>query len=92
LLLERLLGGFMTARIVEARPDSLIVRVESLHSKYPEAQRRASERGMLTIPCALLHEVPEPGDVVRCRKGLSPALDEAWRAARRRELGIEPLR
>jgi hypothetical protein len=91
-LLERLLGGFLTVRVVEARPDSLIVQVETLHSKYPEAVRQARERGMLTVPCGLLREVPDPGEILRCRKGLSQALDEAWREARRRELGIEPER
>ena len=34
----RLLGGFMTAEVVEARPDALILRVESVHSKFPEAE------------------------------------------------------
>ena len=47
---------------------------------------------MLTVPCGLLRDVPEPGEILRCRKGLSQALDEAWREARRRELGIEPER
>lgn len=91
-LLERLLGGFMTVRVVEARPDSLIVQVESVHSRYPEAIRRASERGTLAVPCGLFPEAPQPGDVIRCRKGLSQGLDEAWRQERRRELGIEPER
>ena len=88
--LARLLGGFMTARIVEARPDSLILRVESLHTKYPEAERRATERGTLTVPCGVFRETPEPGQLVRCEKGLTPGLDEAWTEARRKaELGIE---
>ena len=91
-LLERLLGGFVTAKVVEARSDSLILRVETLHSKYPEAERQAKERGNLTVPCGLLRDVPEPGEIIRCRKGLSQALDEAWRDARRRDLGIEPAR
>ena len=91
-LLERLLGGFVTAKVVEARSDSLILRVETFHSKYPEAERQAKERGNLTVPCGLLRDVPEPGEIIRCRKGLSQALDEAWRDARRRDLGIEPAR
>ena len=86
----RLLGGFMTAEVVEARPDSLILRVESLHTKYPEAERRATERGTLTVPCGVFRETPEPGQLVRCQKGISPGLDEAWSEARRKaELGIE---
>ncbi len=80
-LLERLLGGFVTAKVVEARSDSLILRVETFHSKYPEAERQAKERGNLTVPCGLLRDVPEPGEIIRCRKGLSQALDEAWRDA-----------
>jgi hypothetical protein len=91
-LLERLLGGFVTAKVVEARSDSLILRVETFHSKYPEAERQAKERGNLTVPCGLLRDVPELGEIIRCRKGLSQALDEAWREARRRDLGIEPAR
>ena len=88
--LARLLGGFMTARAVEARPDSLILRVESVHTKYPEADRRAKERGTLTVPCGIFREAPEPGQLVRCEKGLTPSLDEAWSEARRKvELGIE---
>jgi hypothetical protein len=88
--LERLLGGFMTARVVEARPDSLIMRVETIHSKYPEAERRATERGTLIVPCGVFREAPAVGVLVRCEKGLSPSLDEAWREARRKvELGIE---
>ena len=88
--LERLLGGFMTARVVEARPDSLIMRVETTHSKYPEAEQRAMERGTLTVPCGIFRQAPAVGVLVRCEKGLSPGLDEAWREARRKvELGIE---
>jgi ankyrin repeat protein len=88
--LARLLGGFMTAKVVEARPDSLILRVESLHTKYPEAERRATERGTLTVPCGVFRKTPEPGQLVRCEKGLTPGLDEAWSEARRKaELGIE---
>ena len=53
---------------------------------------RQSE-GTLTIPAALLHDVPEAGVLVeRSRKGLSPVLDEAWSKAHRRDLGIEPVR
>jgi Ankyrin repeats (3 copies)/Ankyrin repeat len=87
---KRLLGGFITAEVVEARPDSLILRVETVHSKFPEAEQRAKERGTLTVPCGIFHEASEPGQVVRCQKGLTPGLDEAWTEARRKaELGIE---
>jgi hypothetical protein len=80
----------MTARIVEVRPDSLILRVESVHTKFSEADRRATERGTLTVPCGVFREAPEPGQLVRCEKGLTPSLDEAWSEARRKvELGIE---
>src|SRR5512147_1873773 len=88
-LLERLLGGFMTARVVEARRNSLIVLVETLHSRYPEAERQAREGGTLTIPCGLLPEPPKVGDRLSCQKGLTRELSEAWREARRRDLGIE---
>ena len=90
--LERVLGGFLTARVVEARGDSLIVRVEELHSTYPEAERQAKGRGMLAIPCGFLPEPPGPGDYLRCHKGLTQDLNEAWREARQRDLGIEPVR
>jgi len=90
--LERLLAGFITVKIVEARPDSLILRVESLHVRFSDAERVATERGTLTIPAALLRDVPEVGELIQCRKGLSPVLDEAWSEARRRDLGIEPVR
>ena len=90
--LERLLAGFITVKIVEARPDSLILQVESLHVRYSDAERVATERGTLTLPAALLHDVPEVGELIQCRKGLSPVLDEAWSEARRRDLGIEPVR
>ena len=87
---ERLLAGFMTVKVVEARPDSLVVQVETLHSIYPEAEWQATERGTLTVPCGVFHDAPEPGQLVRCEKGLSPGLDEAWSEARRKvELGIE---
>ena len=90
--LKLLLGGFLAVKVMEAGPDSLIIRVESLHSKYPEAERRATERGTLVVPRGVLRDVPEPGDLIRCRKGLSPALDEAWSAAHRNDLGHEPMR
>ena len=80
--LERLLAGFITVKIVEARPDSLILQVESLHVRFSDAERVATERGTLTIPAALLHDVPEAGELIQCRKGLSPVLDEAWSEAR----------
>jgi hypothetical protein len=94
--LERLLGGFAIAKVIEARPDSLIMRVESVHSIYPEAYWQAKERGLIAIPAGLLREVPEPGHYIGCPRGLSPILDEAWdkawRVARRKDLGIEPVR
>jgi Ankyrin repeats (3 copies) len=87
---RRLLGGFLTAHVVEARPDSLIVRVETIHSKFPEAERQAKQCGTLTVPCGVFSERPHIGDLVRCEKGLTPGLDEAWSEARRKaELGIE---
>ena len=87
---KRLLGGFMTAEVVEARSDSLILRVETIHSKFPEAERQAKQCGTLTVPCAVVPERPHIGDLVRCEKGLTPGLDEAWSEARRKaELGIE---
>ena len=90
--LKQLLAGFIAVRVVEARPNSLILRVESLHVRYTDAERVATERGTLTIPAALLHDVPKAGDLIECRKGISPALDDAWSQARRRDLGIEPVR
>ena len=87
--LERLLAGFMTAQVVEARPDSLILWVESVHSRFTEADRRATERGTLTIPSGAFREAPIPGQLIRCEKGLTPALDEAWNRAHKRDLGIE---
>ena len=94
--LERLLGGFLTAKVVAVRPDSLVMQVESVHWKYPDAEREAKERGTFTLPRGLFRKVPEAGDCLRCAKGVSPVLDEvwdkAWRVARQRDLGIEPER
>jgi hypothetical protein len=90
--LQRLLGGFMTVRVVETRPDSLVVRVEGCHSKYPDAQWEAKEQGAITVPSGLLPEVPEVGDLIECPKGLSPTLDRVWRDARSKDLGIERVR
>jgi hypothetical protein len=90
--LERVLGGFLTARVVEARGDLLIVRVEGLHSKYPEAKRQAREGRMLTIPAGLLPEPPDPGEYLKCHKTLTQDLSEAWRETRRRDLGLELVR
>jgi Ankyrin repeats (3 copies) len=94
--LERLLAGFATAKVIEARSDSLIMRVESVHSIYPEAYWQAKERGLIAIPAGLLRDLPEPGHYIECPRGLSPVLDEAWdkawRVARRKDLGIEPVR
>lgn len=88
--LERRLGGFMTAQVIEVRPDSLLVRVETLPSQFPEAERQAKERGTRTVPCGRFGQVPTPRDLVRCEKGLTPGLGEAWPEARRKlELGIE---
>jgi ankyrin repeat protein len=89
---ERLLAGFMTVKVVEARPDSLVVQVESLHSIYPEAEWRAQERGTFTVPCAPFRDVHAPGDLIRCQKGLSLALDEAWSHAHKRDIDIEQER
>ena len=50
----------------------------------------ATERGTLTVPCGVFRHAPAVGDLVRCQKGLSPGLDEAWSEFRRKaELGIE---
>jgi len=86
---ERLLGGFMTAQVLEVQANSLKVRVESVHSKYPEVERLARERGALILPCGLLDDVPEPGDILRCAKGLAHGQDKVWRATHRRRLDIE---
>ena len=73
---ERLLGGFLTAQVLEVQANSLKVRVESVHSKYPEVERLARERGALILPCGLLDDVPEPGDILRCAKGLAHGQDK----------------
>ena len=86
---KRLLGGFMTVKVVEARPNSLVVQVESLHSIFPDAEWRAQERGTMTVPCGIFPEIPKLGDLVGCQKGISPVLDEAWSHAHKRDLGIE---
>jgi hypothetical protein len=91
-LLERLLGGFMTAKVVEVRRDSLVMQVENVHWKFPAAEREAKERGMLMLPRGLFYELPAPGDLIRCAKHLTRDVSEAWRVARRRDLGIEPQR
>src|SRR5512142_3235563 len=89
---KRLLGGFITAQVLEVQANSLRVRVESVHSKYPEAERQATERGALILPCGLLDDVPEPGDILRCAKGLAHGQDKVWRATHRERLDSEPER
>ena len=54
------------------------MRVESVHSIYPEAYWQAKERGLIAIPAGLLRDLPEPGHYIGCPRGLSPILDEAW--------------
>ena len=91
-LFERVLGGFLTARVIETRGNSLIVRVEGVHWRYTEAERQARGRDMLALPCGLLPEPPDLGDYLKCHKTLTQDLNEAWREARQRDLGIEPVR
>src|SRR5512135_1982378 len=55
----RLLSGFMTAHVVDVRPDSLVVKVESLHSNFLEAESHAKLHGTLTIPCGLFLQRPQ---------------------------------
>ncbi|HMB03106.1 MAG TPA: hypothetical protein VKP69_05110 [Isosphaeraceae bacterium] len=43
----------------------------------------------MAIPCGVFRERPAPGNLVRCEKGLSLDLDEAWSNARKRDIGIE---
>ena len=78
----------MTAQVLEVQANSLKVRVESVHSKYPEVERQARERGALILPCALLDDVPEPGDILRCAKGLGMAR-RSMAPTHRRRLDIE---
>ena len=86
---ERLLGGFMTARVLEVQGNSLKVQVVSVHSKYPEVERQARERGALILPCGYLDDVPEPGDILRCAKGLAHGQEKIWHATHRTDLDIE---
>ena len=86
---ERLLGGFMTARVLEVQGNSLKVQVVSVHSKYPEVEQQARERGALILPCGYLDDVPEPGDILRCAKGLALGQEKIWHATHRRDLDIE---
>jgi ankyrin repeat protein len=86
---ERLLGGFMTARVLEVQGNSLKVQVVSVHSKYPEVEQQARERGALILPCGYLDDVPEPGDILRCAKGLALGQEKIWHAMHRRDLDIE---
>ena len=100
--LELLLGGFLAVKVVAAKPDWLGISVEEVHVSYLEAERQAKHEGTLTIPAKLFPKLPEAGDCLIYRKGLSPVLDEAWRRewqrrgwweeSRRRDLGIEPER
>jgi hypothetical protein len=88
-----LLGGFTTVKVIEAQADSLIIRVESHHGRFTDAEREARERDALTIPTRLFRgDIPEQGAHLRCERGLLPVLDEVWREARRRDLGIELTR
>jgi hypothetical protein len=98
--LQQVLGGFVNMRIVGVRLDSLLLEVENVHPRYPDAECEARERGTLTVPAALLHDVPARGELIPYRKGLVPLLDKAWGQAmretieneRRRDLGFEPVR
>ena len=98
--LQQVLGGFVNMRIVGVRLDSLLLEVENVHPRYPDAECEARERGTLTVPAALLHDVPARGELIPYRKGLVPLLDKAWGQAmretieneRRKDLGIEPAR
>src|SRR5512135_996516 len=66
------------------------VTPESFHSNFLEAESHAKHRGTLTIPCGLFPQRHHLGALLRCEKGLTPGLDEAWEQARRQtELGIE---
>ena len=86
---ERLLGGFLTARVLEVQGNSLRVQVESLHWKYTKVEQQARERGTLILPCGYLDDVPEPGDILRCAKGLAHGQEKIWRATHRRGRDIE---
>jgi hypothetical protein len=92
--LRGLLGGFTTVKVLDTWRDSVIICVEGHHGRFPAAEREAKEQGGLTVPTNLVfgRDVPEPGQRIRCGKELSPALEVAWSEARRRDLGIEPVR
>jgi len=60
--LERLLAGFAIARVIEARPNSLIMQVESVHTIYPEAYWHAQEQGMVAIPATRFPAAPSRGE------------------------------
>ena len=95
-MLRGLLGGFTTVKVTEALQDrSLIVRIEGHHGRWPDALQEARERGGLAVSSNLVfgRDAPEPGQLVRCRKGLSPVLDHEWAERHDRQLqcdrGIE---
>jgi hypothetical protein len=93
--LAQLLGGFVVLKIIEARPDLLILRVgEDRYTRYTDAEREAQQRGTLVYGVRCLDDLPPPNSagLIRCPKGLSSILDEAWKEARRQELGIRTVR
>ncbi|HMB03463.1 MAG TPA: hypothetical protein VKP69_06945, partial [Isosphaeraceae bacterium] len=79
-MLREVLGGFTTVKVTDVWQDSLIVRVEGHHGRYPAALREAQERGALIVPSNLVfgRDLPEPGQVVRCGKRPLPIPDNEW--------------
>ena len=97
--LQQVLGGFVNMRIVRVRLDSLLLEVENVHPRYPDAESEAKERGRSPSRPHSCTMCPR-GELIPYRKGLVPLLDKAWGQAmretieneRRRELGFEPVR
>lgn len=79
-LLRGFLGGFTTVKVTEARPDSVVIRVEGHHGRYLDALQAEEERRVLTVPTELVfgRDIPKPGELVQCPRGISPVLDKEW--------------
>ena len=60
--LEQVLGGFVNMRIVGVRLDSLLLEVENVHPRYPDAEWHAQEQGMVTVPATRFPAAPSRGE------------------------------
>jgi hypothetical protein len=85
---------FMSCKVIEALPDDLILEVVSRHRFYEHAvsdatkrQVAAKQQGFIAVPYKI-ELAFDVGERITWSRGVSPAIDKAWRDERRRKLGI----